>query len=267
MNGKTCVIMGLVCLAVTRGFLSDPTAQAEDVMTMLKKTMEVPLAAPPAVPGKRDYGPEQVTGKPDTHQDRDVPTAWVAAFENTGPEWLKVTFNKAVKVAEVHVYESHKPGAVVKITTFDDKKKEVVLWQGEDPLIKAPDVLVVEAKKEVISKTVKIYLDTTLVNGWNEIDAVRLVGKDGSRQWASSATASSTYADRPRQVAAVQARLPVDPFLKMIGRTVSITIEGEIVTEGKLVETTVNFLTIKNPRDGKLYIVNKRKIILCRVEE
>ena len=42
----------------------------------------------------------------------------------------------------------------------------------------------------------KIYLDTKRVNGWNEIDAVELVGKDGSKQWAVNASASSTYASK-----------------------------------------------------------------------
>jgi hypothetical protein len=33
------------------------------------------------------------------------------------------------------------------------------------------------------------------VPGWNEIDAVELIGRDGSHQWAKQASASSTYAE------------------------------------------------------------------------
>jgi len=40
-----------------------------------------------------------------------------------------------------------------------------------------------------------VYLDRRRVPGWNEIDAVELVGRDGSRQWATSAIASSSYAE------------------------------------------------------------------------
>ncbi len=39
-------------------------------------------------------------------------------------------------------------------------------------------------------------VETKTVGGWNEIDAVELVGRDGSRQWATAATASSSYPDR-----------------------------------------------------------------------
>jgi hypothetical protein len=42
---------------------------------------------------------------------------------------------------------------------------------------------------------VKVYLDTARVPGWNEIDAVQIIGRDGSQQWAKHATASSTYAE------------------------------------------------------------------------
>jgi hypothetical protein len=48
---------------------------------------------------------------------------------------------------------------------------------------------------------VRVYLDTAKVPGWNEIDAVELIGRDGTRQWAVSATASSTYAQGREQAA------------------------------------------------------------------
>jgi hypothetical protein len=50
----------------------------------------------------------------------------------------------------------------------------------------------------IVAQRVTVYLDTTRVTGWNEIDAVELVSRDGSRQWAKSASASSYYGERPR---------------------------------------------------------------------
>jgi hypothetical protein len=41
---------------------------------------------------------------------------------------------------------------------------------------------------------VKVYLNSPAVAGWNEIDAVGLIGLDGSTQWAISVEASSSYA-------------------------------------------------------------------------
>jgi len=45
----------------------------------------------------------------------------------------------------------------------------------------------------IVARRVKVYLDTKRVAGCNEIDAVELVGRDGSRQWTKSASASSSY--------------------------------------------------------------------------
>ena len=44
-------------------------------------------------------------------------------------------------------------------------------------------------------KRIRVILDTKLRTGWNEIDAVELVGPDG-RAWATDAHASSNYGQR-----------------------------------------------------------------------
>jgi len=43
-------------------------------------------------------------------------------------------------------------------------------------------------------RTIRVVLDTNRIGGWNEIDAVELVG-GGEGQWAQVARASSSYAD------------------------------------------------------------------------
>ena len=50
-------------------------------------------------------------------------------------------------------------------------------------------------RRQVTLLALRVELDTNRSNGWNEIDAVELVGPDG-RQWAAHARASSSYADR-----------------------------------------------------------------------
>lgn len=42
---------------------------------------------------------------------------------------------------------------------------------------------------------IRVYLNSPRVAGWNEIDAVGLLDETGKTHWATSATASSTYAD------------------------------------------------------------------------
>lgn len=159
--------------------------------------LAAPLAARPPEPPElpEPWGPERATGAPDTPEAEDAPTAWCSLEPDAGAEWLLVHFERKVSIAEVRVRESFNPGAVVRVSAVSEDGVSSVLWQGQDPTAKAPEDLVVRvAGRKVAARSVLIELDTARRPGWNAIDAVELVGTDGSRQWASEAAASSTYA-------------------------------------------------------------------------
>ena len=102
-------------------------------------------------------------------------------------------------ITEVRVRETYNPGAISKVTALLANGTEVTLWEGVEPKSEAPVEMSFQVPESVNAKSVKVYLDTKRVPGWNEIDAVQLIGRDGSQQWASQVTASSTYAE-PRGV-------------------------------------------------------------------
>ena len=143
----------------------------------------------------REWGPEQATGAPDTMEAGDLSTAWASLEPDAGPEWLEVSFAKVVEIDEVRIRETFNPGAVCKIVAISKDKLEIVLWEGVKNPILAPADMVVLSVLGIKSDRIKIHLDTKRIHGWNEIDAVELVGADGSRQWATSATASSFYGE------------------------------------------------------------------------
>ncbi len=158
-------------------------------------TTFLPTFAPAARQG-RAWGPEQVIGPPDTMQAGDVSTAWAPRQPDGGAEWLKVDYERETQVSEVIVRETYNPGAIVKVTAILPNGEEALLWDGEEPPAEAPvDRSFPAMHSKVVAKSIKIYLDTKKVSGWNEIDAVELIGADGSRQWATAASASSSYAD------------------------------------------------------------------------
>jgi hypothetical protein len=161
----------------------DPTVASSDA--------EPDTNAPP----KRNWGPEQALGPPDTERDADAVTAWTSLEPDAGPEWLAVGFERVVEAAQVRIRESYNPGAITKVTTLVNGA-EVALWEGTSARGKAPRDFVVPVPKGIQANSIVVYQDTKRVSGWNEIDAVELVGRDGSRQWATSANASSSYADR-----------------------------------------------------------------------
>jgi hypothetical protein len=157
---------------------------------------EANMASTPPPGVKRSWGPEQVVGEPDTLQAGDLPTAWAPLQQDGGEEWLKLDYESSVDIAEVRVRETHNPGAISKVTAFLADGREVTIWEGVEPKSEAPVEMAFAVPNSINAKSVKVYLDTKRVSGWNEIDAVQLVGKDGSQQWAKQASASSTYAEQ-----------------------------------------------------------------------
>jgi hypothetical protein len=154
-----------------------------------------PVAETPTNSPVRSWSPEQVIGPPDTPNAGDYTTAWASREPDAGPEWISVAFANPVEIAEVRVRESYNPGAIVSVVAMVNNR-EVALWEGQAAGGRAPRDFVVRAAPGVRSQNVIVRLDTATVPGWNEIDAVELVGRDGSRQWAVASSASSSYADR-----------------------------------------------------------------------
>jgi ankyrin repeat protein len=212
----------------------------------------------------RKWGPEQATGEPDTHEAGDRTTAWAPRERNDGIEWLKLDYDRAVDIAEVRIRETFNPGAVVKVTALADAGEEQLLWAGQDPTTDAPAEFSIPSDGNVRGDAVMVYLDTSRRSGWNEIDAVELVGADGSRQWATSASASSTYAERTaRRIRATSRRAsrPPEPFLEMIGKRVIVHLEGGYAVNGTLERAGSEFLVIRQHGSNKTLIANVGKIV------
>ena len=152
---------------------------------------------------KRSWGTEQVLGPPDTTTAGDAPTAWASLQPNAGPEWLVLGFDDAVDVAQVRIRETYNAGAISKVTAVVNGA-EVVLWEGTADKAKGIRDFVVPVSGNVRADSVIVHLDTTRVSSWPEVDAVELVGRDGSRQWATSANASSTYAEKPQSASTTE---------------------------------------------------------------
>ena len=177
---------------------SGPIVPEYDVTNPLPEP-EPPTNATP----KRSWGTEQVLGPPDTSSVGDAPTAWASLQANAGPEWLALGFDYAVEVAQIRIRETYNPGAISKVTALVNGG-EVVLWEGAAAKGKGIRDFVVPVSGNIQANSVIVHLDTARVSSWPEIDAVELVGRDGSRQWASSANASSTYAEQTRRVSTTE---------------------------------------------------------------
>ncbi|MBI3861023.1 MAG: YtxH domain-containing protein [Planctomycetia bacterium] len=144
---------------------------------------------------KRAYSPDQVVGAPDTPRPGDQGTAWASASPDGQPEWLVCEYKNPNVPAEIVVYENNAPGAITRISTFDDAGKESTVWQGVDPTPRdqpwGVSVFPVSVKAPI--RKLKLYINSHEFPGYNEIDAVGLRSISGDVEWASSAEASSVF--------------------------------------------------------------------------
>ena len=167
--------------------------------------------SPPTVAGKAYWDHAQATGAPDTARAGDQPTAWAPLKYGSGEQWLALGYNKAVELKEVNIHETYNPGAISKVAAVMPDGSEKVLWQGTAVKAASGDESLetsVPVPPGTTASRIKVYVDTNRVGSWPEIDAVEMVGRNGTRQWASSSSASTSYSDNYRALGGAAAPEP-----------------------------------------------------------
>jgi hypothetical protein len=128
--------------------------------------------------GNAAYSANQVTGPPNVDKYGDAPSAWAPATTDAGIEWLDLKYAKPVYATGVSIRESYGSGAVIKVELFDEQGGAHTAWAGNDPTTELNYLLVKIPKTAYKTARVKVTLATNVIPGWNEIDAVQLVGSD-----------------------------------------------------------------------------------------
>jgi outer membrane protein OmpA-like peptidoglycan-associated protein len=122
------------------------------------------------------YKAEQVLGKPNKLPDWGQSyCAWSPSKPNNPDgEWIKVGFEKPMKINQIVIAENHNPGAISKVAIYDVIDKEYVIFNN-------PNVGPITAKARMFSimhstdfevRAVKIFLSSSKVLGYNQIDAI-----------------------------------------------------------------------------------------------
>jgi hypothetical protein len=121
----------------------------------------------------------QAIGAPDTRRCGDYQTAWAAAGSDS-QAWIDVKFSLPVHVTAVNIIQSFNPDQVVKIELVGpfDRSVEIFTQQPQQIDQACPYTLPVSVEKtEARYDRVRITLDQSVLGlGWNQIDAVELVG-------------------------------------------------------------------------------------------
>ena len=124
------------------------------------------------------YSPWQATGPPNVDQESDSPAAWTSKSADAGMEWIELTFPNPVHATALRVRESDGAGSIVRVELFEENGTIHNLWTGTDPTKGLNYFVLTFPKTPYKTNHVKVMLATNLIQGWNEIDAVQLVGTD-----------------------------------------------------------------------------------------
>jgi len=126
---------------------------------------------------QEDWSPYQLTGIPNVERYGDDGKAWAPKTEDSGIEWIDLKFDKPVFATEVRVRESCGSGAIIRLELFDESGAAHTIWADVDPTKELNYLIIKFPKTTYKTNRVKLTLATNAVQGWNEIDAVQLVGK------------------------------------------------------------------------------------------
>lgn len=125
------------------------------------------------------YSASQATGAPNVVGFGDNGNAWCPKEDDGGIERLEVGFAKPVNATEIRIRQNAGPGAIIKVELIDEAGGAHAVYEGVDSATydqfnfwfkKSFD------KTPYKAKGAKITLATNAVRGWNEIDAVQLIG-------------------------------------------------------------------------------------------
>lgn len=179
--------------------LTDPVSGSQRLIStaeasLLASNLKAAVAANALrFPNGPSWSPGQAAGAPDTASHGDFPTAWASQAPDAGREWLRVKYAKATEIGEINIHESYNPGAIAKVSAVLPDGGLKVIWEGTESAEEGVIERSLKVPPGVRADQILIELDTARVPGWNEIDAVELIGRDGSRQWAAESTASSHF--------------------------------------------------------------------------
>jgi hypothetical protein len=118
-----------------------------------------------------DWSARQAVGPPDSSEG-DCRTAWAAKEADGGLEWLRLKFVLPVQARRLRIHENLTPGGIVRVEAVGEEGRANPIWEGTDPALPWFEI---ELRGEVV-RELRLVIDTRRHAGWEEIDAVELVG-------------------------------------------------------------------------------------------
>ncbi len=122
------------------------------------------------------WSARQATGRPDSAAGADQATAWASKDADGTEEWLELGYGLELRPRRVRIHETYNPGAVAKVEGRGADGAWRVLWRGGSSSREGAWLTLELDPAAPPVRTLRLTLDSAAVAGWNEIDAVELIG-------------------------------------------------------------------------------------------
>jgi hypothetical protein len=127
------------------------------------------------------WSANQVLNAPDVFEYADNRNAWTTSSPDIGEQYLTLGFQKPVYATGVTIRQTYGFGFVTRVETIDTKNVARKVWEGIDNSLpnQINNFKATWTPTSYLVKAVKIYVNTDIRSGYEEIDAVRLHGFEG----------------------------------------------------------------------------------------
>lgn len=140
-----------------------------------------------------DWSAAQATGQPDTAECGDRVTAW-ASSASDGTDWLEVTFAVPVYADSLLIYQTYNPDQVSLVELLTPEGEYVPVYEGTPSAAgdSCPYTLPIPLDGDILAAGARITVDQSQLGiGWNEIDAVEIVGVPAAESGGGAVSGSS----------------------------------------------------------------------------
>lgn len=135
------------------------------------------------------WSANQATGAPNTDACGDISTAWTSLSSGLDPEWLNLSFTTPVQATGVRVHETYNSGFIYQVDLVDTSGQKHTIWTGTDNTACPGWFEITFPKSEYSVNSVVLY---TKIAGWEEVDAVELLGEGATGTNASVPSSGPT---------------------------------------------------------------------------
>lgn len=127
------------------------------------------------------YKAIQILNKPNVlPQTVSSPCSWRPTGSGFGEDYIKVGFEKAIKVRQVIIGETVTPGAIGRVFGYTKNNTEILLYENRDPAPRLSgriwNIIIPETEQEI--NAIKILIVHSLNKGLKEYDAIGISNSD-----------------------------------------------------------------------------------------